>query len=42
VENPNLFTGNTSAMLWMIGGALALPWAINRWIEHSKKDAPHD
>jgi hypothetical protein len=42
VENPDLLTGNTSAMLWMIGGALVLPWVTNRWMEHGKKEAPHD
>lgn len=36
VENPDFITGNTSAMLWMIGGALALPWVTNRWIEQGK------
>jgi hypothetical protein len=43
IENPDLLTGNTNAMLWMIGGALALPWVVNRWIEHKpSKDARED
>jgi hypothetical protein len=42
VENPDFITRNTSAILWMIGGALALPWVTNRWIEDGKKDAPRD
>jgi hypothetical protein len=24
-------TGNTSATLWMIAGAVVLPWLTNRW-----------
>jgi hypothetical protein len=41
VENPDLLTGNTSAMLWMIGGALAVPWVVNRFIEGApSKDEP--
>jgi hypothetical protein len=41
VENPDLLTGNTNAMLWMIGGALAVPWVVNRFIEHApSKDEP--
>jgi hypothetical protein len=40
VDNPNLLTDKTRAMLWMIGGALALPLVVNRWIEHKpSKDA---
>jgi hypothetical protein len=28
-------------MLWMIGGALAVPWVVNRFIEHApSKDEP--
>jgi hypothetical protein len=43
VENPDLLTGNTNAMLWMIGGALAVPWVVNRFIEHApSKDARED
>ena len=41
VENPDLLTGNTNAMLWLIGGALAVPWVVNRFIEHApSKDEP--
>jgi hypothetical protein len=42
IENPDLLTGNTNAMLWMIGGALALPWLVNRWVEHRPKDEGED
>jgi hypothetical protein len=43
VEHPELLTDNTNTMLWMIGGALVLPWVVNRWIEHApSKDARED
>jgi hypothetical protein len=34
LADPETLTANTSATLCMIGGALILPWAVNRWIEH--------
>jgi hypothetical protein len=38
IDNPERLIGNTSAMLWMIAGAVVLPWLTNRWIEHSTEE----